>query len=139
VKEPKLRDIHGALGKKLKNPMDDWIDKGNLACYLALEEETITNWQKEEELPFATVGRITFFSLKLMDKWLKGRVTTLVPEKKLRAHQGQKKQGMKKGAGAGEIGAICPLNGGHLSQTGMNLDQSLVKSGERRTKSSETK
>ena len=99
-KEPRLRDIQGALGKKNKNPLDDWVDKPNLANYFAKDEETITNWQKEEGLPFAKVGRETFFSLNSVAKWLKDREMTLVPE-----DQEQKKGAIGKGSRAPEIGA----------------------------------
>lgn len=104
-REPRPRDIQGALGKKNKNPLDDWCDKVNLAIYLGLEdEETLTNWQKKEGLPFATVGRITFFSLSEIDKWLKARLVTLCPEGQGQK-EGQKKEGMNKGAGVDEIRA----------------------------------
>ena len=102
--EPRRRDIRGALGKKTKNPLDDWCDKPNLAIHLGVEDETITDWQKKEGLPFAKIGRITLFSLKQIDKFLNARMMTLYPEGK-QQKKAQKKVDMKKGAGVDETRA----------------------------------
>lgn len=104
-REPRRKDIRGALGKKTKNPLDNWCDKPNLAIWLGVEDETITEWQKNEGLPFAKIGRTTLFNLKDINKFLEGRVVTVCPEK-LGQKEGQKKEGTTERAGAGEIRAI---------------------------------
>ena len=73
-----------ALTGKRKNPLvDDIIDKPSLAEYLNQTEETITNWQKEQGLPFISIGRQTFFSVKSVYKWIMEREQTLLSEKEL--------------------------------------------------------
>lgn len=74
-----------ALTGKRKNPLvDDIVDKPSLAAYLDQTEETITTWQKEQGLPFISVGRQTFFSIKSVYKWLKEKEQTLLSEKELK-------------------------------------------------------
>jgi len=74
-----------ALTGKRKNPLvDDIIDKPSLAEYLNQTEETITSWQKEYGLPFISIGRQTFFSIKSIYEWLIERERTLLPEKELK-------------------------------------------------------
>jgi len=77
-------------GKRKNHLVDDIIDKPSLAEYLNQTEETITNWQKDYGLPFVSIGRQTFFSIKSIYKWLMEREQTLVPEKEL------KKEGLTK-------------------------------------------
>lgn len=73
-----------ALTGKRKNPLvDDIIDKPSLAEYLGQTEDTITVWQKDHGLPFISVGRQTFFSVKSVYKWLMEREQTLLSEKEL--------------------------------------------------------
>ncbi|MBA7702188.1 hypothetical protein ES703_110945 [subsurface metagenome] len=80
-----------ALTGKRKNPLvDDIVDKPSLAGYLDQTEETITNWQKEHGLPFISVGRQTFFSVKSVYKWVMEKEQTLLSEKEL------KKEGLTK-------------------------------------------
>ena len=74
-----------ALTGKRKNLLvDDIVDKSSLAEYLNQTEETITNWQKEHGLPFISIGRQTFFSIKSIYEWLMKREQTLLPEKELK-------------------------------------------------------
>ena len=135
MKEPRLTDIRGALGKKTKNPLDKWVDKNNVAIWLGLnDEETITNWQKKECMPFVKIGRITLFNLDSVDRWLKGREIILVPE-----DLAQEKGGMKKGAGVGETRVICPFYGGYSPQNGMNPGQTGAKKGKTGVESDEQK
>jgi len=74
-----------ALTGKRKNPLvDDIVDKPSLAEYLDQTDETITIWQKEQGLPFISVGRQTFFSIKSVYKWLIEKEQTLLSEKELK-------------------------------------------------------
>jgi len=74
-----------ALTGKRKNPLvDDIIDKPSLAEYLNQTEDTITVWQKDYGLPFISVGRQTFFSIKSIYKWLIEKEQTLLAEKELK-------------------------------------------------------
>ena len=82
-----------ALTGKRKNPLvDDIVDKPSLAQYLDQETDTITAWQKEHGLPFISIGRQTFFSIKSIYKWIMEREQTLLSEKQL------KKEGLAKGS-----------------------------------------
>ena len=71
-------------GKRKNSLVDDIIDKPSLAEYLNQTEDTITVWQKDHGLPFISVGRQTFFSIKSIYKWLMERERTLLPEKELK-------------------------------------------------------
>jgi len=71
-------------GKRKNHLVDDIIDKPSLAEYLNQTEETITNWQRDYGLPFVSIGRQTFFSIKSIYKWLMEREQTLLPEKELK-------------------------------------------------------
>ena len=74
-----------ALTGKRKNPLvDDIVDKPSLAEYLDQETDTITAWQKDYGLPFISVGRQTFFSIRSIYKWLIEREQTLLSEKQLK-------------------------------------------------------
>jgi len=73
-----------AIQGKRKNPLvDDIIHKGALAECLGCTEQTITYYQKQLALPFISVGRDTYFSIKSIYKWLTEREQTLLPEKEL--------------------------------------------------------
>jgi len=87
-----------ALTGKRKNPLvDDIIDKPSLAEYLNQTEETITNWQKEQGLPFISIGRQTFFSVKSVYKWIMEREQTLLSEKELKKEgKGKTSKGLEK-------------------------------------------
>jgi len=102
-----------ALTGKRKNPLvDDIIDKPSLAEYLNQTEDTITVWQKEHGLPFISIGRQTFFSIKSIYKWLMEREQTLLSEKEL------KKEGLTKTSKGGNKIEIRPLYGRQPAETG---------------------
>jgi len=74
-----------ALTGKRKNPLvDDIVDKPSLAEHLDQTPDTVTVWQKEHGLPFISIGRQTFFSVKSVYKWLMEREQTLLAEKELK-------------------------------------------------------
>ena len=81
----KANNMGDALKGKRKNPLiDDIIDKDTLANYIGCEARAITYYQKEKGLPFITLGRDTYFSVKSVYKWLMERERTLLPEKELK-------------------------------------------------------
>ena len=102
MKDPRLKNVGEALSGRRKNCLiDDIVDKENLAIFLGRTEESITYYQKEYGLPFIPLGRDTYFSIKIVYRWLKDREVTLVPEK-----EGQKKKGMAKTSKGSKTQAI---------------------------------
>ncbi len=101
-----------ALTGKRKNPLvDDIVDKPSLAGYLDQTQDTITVWQRDYGLPFISVGRQTFFSIKSIYKWLIEKEQTLLPEKEL------KKEGLTKPSKGLEKIEISPLYGRQPAET----------------------
>lgn len=67
-----------------KSPLDDIINVHALAQFLGCGTDTVSEYIKEDCMPFMPLGRDRYFSSKSLWKWFKARETTLVPEKKLR-------------------------------------------------------
>ena len=81
----KANNMGEALKGKRKNPLvDDIVDKDTLAEYIGCDPDTITFYQKTKGLPFISLGRDTYFSVKSVYKWLIEREQTLLPEGELK-------------------------------------------------------